>query len=129
MKKIILAAVALMASTASADTTLLNCVVPADQVAVSLQINLSDDVSVDFITIAMTEKSSASVFFSQMDKGTVAEQMKAGFLNVLALTENSGQVDGVITNTGFLGLSQESEGVFGGFLAAKGNIYPLTCRK
>lgn len=127
MKMILAAATLLIGTSAFADTNITTCVVPSETNAVTLNVVLADDQSVDFVTVNLVEKSAASMFFSQMDKGTVAQQIQAGFLNVLALTEKTNQVDGVITNTGFLALSQEAGGKFSGFLAAKGNIYPLDC--
>lgn len=129
MKKLIMAALMLVGSSAMADTTVLKCVVPSETNAVTLHIDLADDQSVDFVTVSLNERTKSAVFFSQMDKGTIAAQLQAGFLNLLALTETTDQVDGVILNTGFLGLSLESNGTFGGFLAANGNIYPLSCTK
>ncbi len=126
MKKMIVAALVLMGTSAMADTTVLSCVVPQSS-SVTLNVDLADDESVDFVMVNLSEKSSQSVFFSQMDKGTVAAQIKGGFLNLLALTDKTAQEDGVIKNTGFLGLGKEADGSFGGFLAANGNIYPLTC--
>lgn len=127
MNKILVAAMLLIGTSAFADTNIVTCVVPSANNSVTLTVDQADDQSVDFVTVNLNEKSGASMFFSQMDKGTVAQQIQAGFLNVLALTEKTGQVDGVITNTGFLALSLESAGKFSGFLAAKGNIYPLDC--
>lgn len=129
MKKFVMAALMLMASSAMADTTVLKCVVPSNTNSVTLTVDLADDQSVDFITVNLVERSKNSLFFSQMDKGTVANQIKNGFLNLLALTDKSAQVEGVIMNTGFLGLGLENDGTFGGFLAANGNIYPLSCTK
>ena len=126
MKKLILASIMLLASSAMADTTVLKCVVPGSNF-VSLNVDLADDQSVDFVMVYLNEKSTQSAFFSQMDKGTVEAQLKSGFLNLLALTDKSAQEDGVITNTGFLGLGKEADGSFGGFLAANVNIYPLSC--
>lgn len=128
MKSIIVAALLLVGVSAFADTQLLACKVP-NSTAVSLNITLGDDQTVDFVTVTLNEKTKQGFFFSQMDKGAVQDQMSNGYLNLLALTEKSGQVDGVIVNTGFLGLSQETDGSFGGFLAAQGNIYPLACTK
>ena len=128
MKKMIAAALILMGSSAMADTTVLKCVVPGST-SVTLNVDLADDQSVDFVIVSLSEKKSQSTFFSQMDKGTVAAQLQNGFLNLLALTDKSAQEDGVIKNTGFLGLGQENDGSFGGFLAANGNIYPLSCTK
>jgi len=128
MKSIIIAALVLMGSSAMADTTVLKCAVP-ESTSVSLNIDLADDQSVDFVMVHLTEKNKQSVFFSQLDKGTVDGQIQAGFLNILALTDKSAQEDGVIKNTGFLGLGKEADGSFSGFLAANGNIYPLSCSK
>ena len=128
MKSIIIAALVLMGSSAMADTTVLKCAVP-ESTSVSLNIDLADDQSVDFVMVHLTEKNKQFVFFSQLDKGTVDGQIQAGFLNILALTDKSAQEDGVIKNTGFLGLGKEADGSFSGFLAANGNIYPLSCSK
>lgn len=127
MKKMILASMILVGSSAMADTSILKCTVP-DSRTVSLNIELADDQSVDFVMVYLNEQNNETTFFSQMDKGTVDTQIKNGFINLLALTEKSTQEDGVIKNTGFLGLAKDTNGVFGGFLAAKGNIYPLNCK-
>ncbi|AFY00193.1 hypothetical protein [Bdellovibrio bacteriovorus] len=129
MKKLVMAAMILMGSSAMADSRIMTCVVPSETNAVTLAVDLADDQSADFVMVNLNERTKSAVFFSQMDKGTIAQQLQNGFLNLLALTEKSSQVDGVITNTGFLGLSLESDGTFGGFLAANGNIYPLSCTK
>lgn len=127
MKKMILAALLLVGSSAMANTSVLKCIVPESH-TVSLNIELEDDQSVDFVTVQLNEQNNQTVFFSQMDKGSVDAQIKSGFINLLALTEKSTQEDGVIKNTGFLGLSKEANGTFSGFLAANGNIYPLSCK-
>ncbi|HWU43752.1 MAG TPA: hypothetical protein VN132_09950 [Bdellovibrio sp.] len=129
MKKIIFASI-LFASTAFADTTLLNCVVPSKTNSVKAVITLGDDQSADFLTVNLTEQKGTSQFYNQMDKGEVGKSMDQGFLNTLAMTEQTGQTpDGVIVNTGFLALSKGQDGSFSGFLTAKGNIYPLNCAK
>lgn len=124
-----MAALVLMGSSAMADTTIMKCVVPSENNSVTLTVDLADDQSVDFVVVNLVERAKTAVFFSQMDKGTVAQQIQNGFLNLMALTDKSAQVDGVIVNTGFLGLGLENDGTFGGFLAANGNIYPLSCTK
>lgn len=126
MKKILFVAFLLAGSSAFANTTLLKCKV-IDSNSVSMEVTLGDDQSIDFVTVSLVEKNQGFVFFSQMDKGTVANQLSNGFLNLLALTEKTSVDDGVIKNTGFLGLGKEADGTFGGFLAAQGNIYPLSC--
>lgn len=127
MNKVILAALILVGSSSMANTSVLKCAVPESQ-AVSLEIELADDQSVDFVMVHLNEQAGETVFFSQMDKGSVDTQLRSGFINLLALTEKSTQEDGVIKNTGFLGLAKDANGTFGGFLAAKGNIYPLSCK-
>lgn len=128
MKSFILAALLLSGTSVFADTQLMTCKVQ-NSTFVSLNVTLGDDQTVDFVTIVLGEKAKQTVFFSQMDKGSVQDQLNNGYLNLLALTEKSAQVDGVIVNTGFLGLGKEADGSFGGFLAAQGNIYPLSCTK
>lgn len=128
MKKMVLASLLLASSSAFADKTVFDCVVPSEPVAVTMSITLGDDQSADFITMTLNEKTGASTFFSQIDKGQLAQQMGEGFVNLLALTEQTGQPDGVITNAGFMALSKDDSGLFTGFLAAKSNIYPLNCK-
>lgn len=128
MKSILTFALVLFGSTAFADTTIFNCVVPGST-SVSMSINLADDQSSDFVMASLSERSGSSLFFSQLEKGEVAEQIKNGYLQILAMTEKTSQEDGVIVNTGFLALGAEANGTFGGFLAARGNIYPLSCKK
>lgn len=132
MKKLIVAALVLMGSSAmAADTTLFKCVVPSNTNSVTLEVVKSDDKSVDFVTVFLTEKSNSAVFFNQMDPGTVDAQLKNGYLQMLALTDTSAQDpnDGVIKNTGFLSIQAENDGSFSGLLLASGNIYPLSCTK
>lgn len=129
MKKMILSAMVLFsASAAMATTQTLTCQVPADKVVVSMSIELSAEASVDYVTLTLVEPKSTSQFFSQMDPGAIADQMKNGYLQLLAMTDKTGQVSGVIVNTGFLALGKEANGTLSGFLAAKGNIYPLSCK-
>lgn len=129
MKKLLMASLIVLGSSSAMANTLLSCVVPSETNVVTMNIELMEDQSSDFVVVTLVNRSATSQFFSQMDKGAVADQMKNGYLQLLALTEQTSQVDGVITNTGFLGLGLEQDGSFGGFLAANGNIYPLTCTK
>ena len=130
MAKMFVAILASFASVAMADTTILSCSVPSEAAtpAVTLNVDLAADQSIDFLTIYVNEASSNSIFFSQMDKGAVAEQLKQGYLNMLVLTEQTGQVDGVITNSGFFAVFKEDATTYSGFLAANGNVYPLACK-
>lgn len=128
MKKLILATLLLTSVSAFADKTVLDCQVPSEPVVVTMQVGLGDDQSIDFLTITLNEKTGPAVFFSQLEKGELEKQLSSNFVNLLALTEATSQPDGVITNAGFMALSKEDDGTdFAGFLAAKGNIYPLHC--
>ncbi|QLY25899.1 hypothetical protein [Bdellovibrio sp. KM01] len=131
MKKLIAAALILAGSTAFADSTVLKCSAPSKGKAATINVTLGDDTSVDFLTMEVSEKTGSSTFFAQLDKGTVANQLKQGYLQMLALTEKSAQTeDGVIRNTGFFGVSSDNKGAsFSGFMAANGNIYPVSCTK
>ena len=129
MKKMILSALVLFSASASmAATTTLNCTVPADKVAVTMTIELSPETSVDFVTMTLVEPKGTSQFFAQLDPGEIDNQLKQGYLQMLAMTEQTGQINGVIVNTGFLALGKEANGSMTGFLSAKGNIYPLACK-
>jgi hypothetical protein len=129
MKSLVLSALVFFSATASmAATTTLNCQVPATKVAVKMTIELSPEASVDYVTMTLVEPKGTTQFFAQLDPGEIDNQLKQGFLQMLAMTEQTGQVDGVIVNTGFLALGKEAAGGMSGFLSAKGNIYPLNCR-
>lgn len=122
--------IALFASQiALADTTVLKCVVPSETNAVTMNIVLAADQSVDFITFELNQKSETPALFAQLEKGELTKQMSQGYVNMLVLTEETSQEEGVITKAGFLGLSQDTANSFSGFIAAFGNIYPLACTK
>jgi hypothetical protein len=130
MKKMILSTLVLLSASASMATTQnLHCTVPSDKVAVKMEIELSAEASVDYVTMNLVDAKSTSVFYSQMEKGQIADQLKNGFLQLLAMTDSTAQgTDGVIVNAGFLALGKEADGSFSGFLSAQGNIYPLACK-
>ena len=128
MKKLLVLSAILLSQVALADTTEFTCVVPSNTNAVTLNITLGADTSIDFVTINLNEASGASVFYSQMDKGALDQQIAQGYANMLVLTDNTQQTNGVITDAGFLAVSKETDGTFSGFLAAKGNVYPLSCK-
>lgn len=130
MKNMILATLISLSSTAAlADTTLFKCVVPVEQGApsVSFTVVQAADESVDFITMTLVEGGITSQYFNQLDKGEVAQQIKAGAFNMLAITEKTAQVAGVIKNTGIISMSFE-QGQFSGLFIANGNIYPIQCQ-
>lgn len=127
MKSMIFALSMILGTSAmAASTSLFKCVVPSDTKAVTLNIDIGDDTSADFVTVTLNEKTGVSTFFSQNDKGSVNTQIQGGNFNMLALTDASSQVDGVIKSAGFLALASNN-GAFQGFLAANNNIYPLQC--
>ncbi|MBO9666745.1 MAG: hypothetical protein J7501_08005 [Bdellovibrio sp.] len=131
MKALITAALVLAGSSAFADSTVMKCSVASKAAKpATITVTLGDDTSVDFVTFQVSEKTGTTTFFSQLDKGSVSGQLKQGYLQTLALTEKSAQTeDGVIRNTGFFGVSAEQGGGFSGFMAASGNIYPVSCTK
>lgn len=129
MKSLILGSL-LIGSAAFADTTLFKCVVPSQGNTVQATITLAEDTSADFVTVNLVEKTGSTQFYNQLSKGEATKSIGQGFLQMLAMTEQSGQSpDGVLVNTGFLALSKGDDGSFSGFLTAKGNIYPLSCAK
>ncbi|MFM6928950.1 MAG: hypothetical protein ACKOX6_10835 [Bdellovibrio sp.] len=131
MKKLIVAALVLAGSSAFADSTVLKCAMSAKAAKpATINVTLGEDATADFVTMTVTEKTGTAQFFSQLDKGTVANQLGQGYLQMLALTEKTSQTeDGVIKNTGFFGVSKEADGSFSGFMAANSNIYIITCTK
>ncbi len=104
----------------------MTCMVPAETVKVVMQIEMYNDTSNDFITFSLDEGDQKTVFYNQGEKGKVKESIDTGRLNMLVMSETMEQVDGVIKNVGLISLSKEDE-AFTGFLAAKGNLYPLVC--
>ncbi len=128
MKKIIIAAALLVAQSAMADKTVLDCVVPSAKNNVKLNMTLADDASADFIIFTLTEATGESTLYAQLEKGDLDKQMSQGFANMLVLTDNTAQKDGVILNSGFFAVGKEADGSYGGFLSAKGNVYPISCK-
>lgn len=129
MKFLVSAALVLMSSAAfAAEKTVLDCVIPSQSNVVTLKLNVSEETAADFVTVSLSERSGGTVFFSQLEKGELAKQLAANFVNLLVLTDQTAQPDGVITNSGFLAAGRQQDGSFGGFLAAKGNIYPIACQ-
>lgn len=129
MKKFALIAALLTSTSAFAEKTVLSCVVPnqAGAPVVSMEMVLGDDVSIDFVTLNVTTKSGGFTVFNQLDKGTVAEMLKAGEMGMLVLGENFGQEDGVIKDAGIFQAAKRPDGMFEGVMIAKGNVYPLLC--
>ncbi len=105
---------------------IMSCMVPAESVKVFLQIEMYNDTSKDFLSFTLDEDGTTSVFHNQDDKDKIKENIEAGSLNMLLLTDRMSQENGVIKNVGLLSLSKQDD-AFSGFLVAKGNIYPLIC--
>lgn len=129
MKALVLVSL-LIGSSAFADTTLFNCAVPSKTNVVKATVLMADDQSNDVIIVNLVEKTGTTQLYTQGDKGSMTGQIAQGYLQFMALTEQTAQsADGVILNTGFFALSKDDKGIFSGFLTAKGNIYPLSCTK
>lgn len=130
LRNTIVIALGLLSASAFADTTLFNCSIPSQKNTAKLKINLIEDQSADFLTVDLVEKSGTTQFYNQMNKGDATLSVEKGFLQILALTEKSSQNDeGIVLNSGFLALFKGEDETFTGLLAAKGNIYPLSCTK
>ena len=129
MKSLILASL-LIGSSAFADTTLFNCVVPSKTNSVKLTVTLAADQSADFVTVSLVEPTGTSQFFTQADKGAITSQITQGALQFLAMTDKTSQTaEGVITNAGIFSINKGQDGNFTGLLLANSNIYQLNCTK
>lgn len=129
MKKVVFA-LALLAgfSAHAAQVPAFKCSVPAKTSTVTVNIAVSDNESVDFVTIDVNDKTTANLFM-QLEKGSFQKQVDAGQLTTLALGDQFQQGDdGVIRDAGVLALSLDA-GKWSGLLSAKGNVYPLDCTK
>jgi len=104
------------------------CLVPAKTSTVTITVSVSDDESIDYVTIDVNDKSTSTLFM-QMEKGSFQKQVDAGGITTLVLDEQFQQGDdGVIRNAGILGLNNNN-GKWSGLLSAKSNVYPLDCTK
>lgn len=129
MKKVIFS-LALLAgfSAHAAQVPAFKCTVPSKNPTVTIDVAVSDNESVDFVTVDLNDKTKASLFM-QMEKGSFQKQIDAGSLTTLVLGEQFSQGDdGVIRDAGILGLGLEA-GQWSGLLSVKGNVYPLECTK
>lgn len=129
MKNVIFA-LALLAgiSAQAAQVPAFKCMVPANAPSVSVNISVSDNESVDFVTVDLNDKAKVNLFM-QMEKDSFKKQVDAGQLTTLVLGDQFQQGnDGVIRDSGILALGLEN-GKWGGLLSAKGNVYPLDCTK
>lgn len=123
MKNLMIAALLLMGSSASATTML--CQTSA---VVGMQIEITQDATADFVMMTLVEPSGQTQFYNYLEAGEAANQLSQGFFSVMAMTEQTAEQNGVIVNTGLLSLSKNDQGLFEGILLAKGNIYPMACQ-
>jgi hypothetical protein len=111
------------------NVTKLDCVVPVQNAppSVRLDVSLSNDTSVDFITVTVIGVKSKDVLFTQIDKGSLDSQLKAGAVSIMVIQEGFAQEAGVIKKAGALNLQKTEDGRFSGVMLAMANIYPLSC--
>ncbi|RYZ76047.1 MAG: hypothetical protein EOP06_31695 [Proteobacteria bacterium] len=131
MNKLVFALVLVSGFAAQAvQVPLFKCAITgATEPTVNLTISVSNDESIDFLTVDLVDKDVTSTLFMQNEKGTVAQQVEAGGLMTLLLNDGFAQgADGVIRNAGIMSLSKE-EDKWGGLLSMNGNMYPLECTK
>lgn len=111
--------------------TMLKCLVPSDPVKWTMDIDLYNDTSKDFVTFTLMKDGqkveNEGMFYNQMDKGELLTSLEAGRLDALLLTEQMKQEDGVVKNVGMLTLSQQANGAFSGLMIAQSNLYRLLC--
>ncbi len=129
MKKAIFGLVLLAGFSAHAgQVPAFKCTVPANTPAVTVDIAVSDNETVDFVTVDVNDKSVSNLFM-QMEKGSFQKQVDAGQVTTLVLGDQFQQGDdGVIRDAGVLALGLDN-GKWSGLLSARGNVYPLECAK
>lgn len=114
-------------SAAAAEKDLFNCTVPSESATkVTLKITVTNDSSADFVRVKLNDGQNVLQFFSQIEKGDVDSQIKAGAMGLFLVSENTRQENGVVRNAGFMGLRKDSD-KFSGFLSAQASLYPLEC--
>lgn len=105
------------------------CQVPVEigESQVSLELTLGNDLSIDFVTVALNDVEKSILFYTQIEKGELAKDMATGRISYLLLSEDANKSEGVIRNAGYLVIEKDFDGNQTGFFSAEGNIYPLTC--
>jgi hypothetical protein len=128
MKKIFFAIALLMGFSAhAAQVPVFKCTVPAKTSTVTVNIAVSDNEAVDFVTVELNDKTTSSLFI-QLEKGSVQKQIAAGGLTTLVLGASYSQGDdGVIRDAGIFGIGTDTSGKWSGMLSVKGNVYPVEC--
>lgn len=129
MKKMIFALTLLAGfSVHAAQVPAFKCTVPGKVSTVTVDVAVSDNESVDFVTVSLNDKGITNLFM-QLQKGSFKTQVDAGSVTTLVLGEQYSQGDdGVIRDAGILGLSLDA-GKWTGLLSVKSNVYPLDCTK
>jgi hypothetical protein len=113
----------------SAQVPVFKCTVPAKTSTVTVDVAVSDNEAVDFVTVNLNDKTTINLFM-QNEKGSFQKQIDAGSVTTLVLGDQFKQGDdGVIRDGGVLGLGTSTTGNWSGLLSAKGNVYPLECTK
>ncbi|MBK9324087.1 MAG: hypothetical protein IPM97_14275 [Bdellovibrionaceae bacterium] len=132
MKKLIFAMILTTSFSAfAAQVPMFKCQVgnASAQPTVTATISVSDNESIDFVTIDLNDKG-VSTLFMQLEKGSVQKQVDGGSFTTLILDDKFSQgEDGVIRNAGILGLGLDQAGVWSGLLSVRSNIYMLECQK
>lgn len=122
------------APAATEDKTVLACVVPVQSgpAQVTIDVTLGADLSQDYVMLTIKDSKNTTnelTYFAQMEKGQMEKNLSQGGASFLLLSEETKQEAGVIKNTGFFAASVREDNSFGGFIAAAGNIYPISCQK
>jgi hypothetical protein len=131
MKKAIFSIVLLVAgfSAHAAQVPVFKCSVPAKISTVTVDVAVSDNEPVDFVTVSLNDKTATSLFM-QLEKGSFQKQIATGGVTTLVLGEQFSQGDdGVIRDGGILALNLEASGKWAGLMSVKGNVYQLDCTK
>ncbi len=130
MKKTIFA-IALLSffSAHAAQVPVFKCLVPAKTSTVTVDVAISDNQAIDYVTVDLNDKTVTNLFM-QLEKGSLEKQINDGSITTLVLGNQFSQGDdGVIRDSGLLGLGVGASGKWIGLLSVKSSVYPLECTK
>lgn len=138
MKKLLIVLVVLCSVSASAIgkmddtvviTELFHCLVPVEGATASMVVAKVDDPEVDFIWISFMEAQKETLYFSQMEKGDIDEQLSKGAFDAVMMTEDTRVENGVIYNAGYFHMQAIAEGSkkYESLVFVNDNIYPMAC--
>jgi len=132
MKKLILVLMMGLSISAFAQEKIaLNCTVPSGPASgitpVTITLSLIEDVSADYVMVTITDGASSLMYYSQAERGAVAARLAQGGLGFPFFSDDSQQVNGVISKAGFFSAGRGPDGSFGGLLSAAGSLFPLSC--